>query len=82
MDMLLLQQAKEPLSLEDMMALRSPQLLALTTLDGADWMTCNLLDVIIVQLSMAIKFMLLEERELGKLNLEAYDPSLYFTVHF
>ena len=46
--------------------LRLPQLLAITTLDGADWTTCNQLGKTIVQLSMAIKFMSLEEIKQGK----------------
>ena len=63
----LLQQAKEPFSLVVMvMVLRSLQLLAITTLDGANWMTCNQIDVSIVRLSMAIKFMSSEELEQGK----------------
>ena len=45
----LLQQAKEPFSLEDMVVLRSLQLLAITTLDGANWTTCNQLDMFTVQ---------------------------------
>ena len=52
-----LQQLKEHSSLEvGMVVLTLLQLLATTTLDGADWMTYNQLDELIVQSSMAIKF--------------------------
>ena len=55
------QQAKELFSLEVMLVPKLPRLLATTTQDGADWMTCNQLDDIIEQSSMVIKFMSLEE---------------------
>ena len=51
------QQAKEPFSLVViMMVLTSPQLLATTVQDGANWMTCNQHDDITEQSSMVIKF--------------------------
>ena len=52
-----LQRTKEPLSLVVGMVLRSLQLLVTITRDGADWMTCNQLDVTIEQSLTAIKFM-------------------------
>ena len=39
----------------------SLQSLATTTPVGADWMICNQFDIILVQLSMAVKFMSLVE---------------------
>ena len=60
MGTLQLQQAKEPSSLEVMMVLKWLQLLATTTQDGADWMTCNQFEEVTVQSSMAIKFTWLE----------------------
>ena len=67
MDMLLSQQAAEHFSLEvyvilDMLL----RLLATIAQDGADWMICNQLELVIVQSSMVIKFMLLEELESSK----------------
>ena len=61
------QQAKEPFSLEvkvilDMLL----RLLATIAQDGADWMICNQLELVIVQSSMVIKFMSLEELESSK----------------
>ena len=61
------QQAKEPFSLEvkvilDMLL----RLLATIAQDGADWMICNQLELVIVQSSMVIKFMLLEVLEPSK----------------
>ena len=61
------QQPKEHSSLEVIMVLlmllRS---LATTVQDGANWMTCNQFVEIIVQSSMVIKFMSLEEVEQSK----------------
>ena len=61
------QQPKEHSSLEVIMVLlmllRS---LATTVQDGANWMTCNQFVEIIVQSSMVIKFMSLEELEQSK----------------
>ena len=67
MDMLPSQQAKEHFSLEAMVILAMLlRLLATTAQDGADWMICNQLELVIVQSSMVIRFMLLEELEQSK----------------
>ena len=52
------------------MVLRSLQLLAITTLDGANWTTCNQLDMNIVQLSMVTKFMSSGDTDQGKSDFE------------
>ena len=57
------QQAKVPFSLVEIVMVRLLQLHATTTQDGTNWMTCNQLDVTIVQSSTAIKFMSLEAME-------------------
>ena len=66
MDMLPSQQAKEHFSLEVTVVLKLLRLLVTTAQDGADWMICNHLDIVIVQSSMVIKFMSLEEMEISK----------------
>ena len=48
------------------MVLKSPQLLATTTQDGANWMTCNQLDMYTVQSSMGTKFTWLVENKDGE----------------
>ena len=61
------QQAKEHFLLEVMvMVLMLLRSLATTVQDGANWMTCNQFVQIIVQSSMVIKFMSLEEMEQSK----------------
>ena len=65
MDMLPSQQAKEHFSLEVMVVLNLLRLLATTVQDGADWMICNQLELVIVQSSMVIKFMSLEDFKPG-----------------
>ena len=60
------QQPKEHSSLEDIMKAKSIQWRATTTQDGANWTTCNQFAEIIVQSSMVIKFMSLEELEQSK----------------
>ena len=55
------QQPKEQSSLEVLMVLMLLRSLATTVQDGANWMTCNQFVQVIVQSSMVIKFMSLEE---------------------
>ena len=66
MDMLPSQQAKEHFSLEVIVVLKLLRLLVTTAQDGADWMICNQLELVIVQSSMVIKLMSLEELVQGK----------------
>ena len=61
-----LPQAKEHSSLEVMIVLPLLLLLATTAQDGKDWMICNQFDDTIVQSSMVIKFMSLEEIQQSK----------------
>ena len=62
------QQPKEHLSLEVLKVHKLLLLLATTTPDGVDWMTCNRIDDILVQLSMEIKFMSLVDMIISKFS--------------